>query len=602
MIESCIRPAPDTPVPAHPAYYALLVDARARLDADPEAALEMTRRAGAHPPLAARAHRLAAHALRRLDREEEAQAESLAAVAAAVHDEAMIRAAGALADNDLPTAERLLKGQLRADPSDVAAMRMLAELAGRLGRYRDAEALLRRALALAPGFLAARSNLAMVLHKTARAAEAIAELDEIARIDPADMASANLRAAALGRIGEYDEALCLYEQVLGRWGDHPRIWMSYAHMLKTVGRRDESVAAYRHALALQPGLGEAWWSLANLKTVRFGADDVAAMAAALEDARLTEEDRFHLHFALGKAHDDAGRADTAFTHYAEGNRQRRALIDYDADDTHAQVERSRALLTPALMSRFADAGCPAADPIFIVGMPRAGSTLIEQILASHSAIEGTMELPDLPMLEARAKADHGGLANIPPAAARAMGEDYLARTRVHRKSGKPFFIDKLPNNWMQVGFIRMILPRARIIDARRHPLDCCFSNFRQHYARGQGFSYALGDIARYYGDYVTLMDHFDRAAPGLVHRVIHERLIDDVEGEVRRLLAFIGVDFEAACLAFHSNRRAVQTASSEQVRRPINRDGIGQWQRYSKYLQPIKDELSQIIEEYPYKI
>ncbi|KTE23551.1 MULTISPECIES: sulfotransferase [unclassified Sphingopyxis] len=521
------------------------------------------------------------------------------AIDAAMRNPAMLSAAEALAENRLHDAEPLLKGRLRQNPFDVVAMRMLAELAGRIGRMQDAEKLLRRAVELAPDFLTAKSNLAMVLHKQARSAEAIPILDEIAAADPGRMANANLRAAALGRIGEYDEALEIYASVLEKRADHPKIWMSYGHMLKTVGRQPESISAYRRAIDLQPGLGEAWWSLANLKTVRFSAADIAAMTDALAGSTLTDEDRFHLHFALGKAHDDADDVAAAFAHYAEGNRLRRPLVDYDRDDTRAQVDRAIGLFTPEFLSARAGVGTPASDPIFVLGMPRAGSTLIEQILASHPAIEGTMELPDLPVIAARAKAAHGGIVGMDAATLAALGSEYLDRTRVHRKSDKPLFIDKLPNNWLHAGFIHLILPNARIIDARRNPLDCCFSNFRQHFARGQGFSYDLVDLGRYYADYVALMDHFDAVLPGRIHRVFHERLLDDPEAEVRSLLAHIGLDYDPACLRFHENGRAVQTASSEQVRRPINREGVGAWKRYRAYLQPLRDALGDVVDDYP---
>jgi tetratricopeptide (TPR) repeat protein len=520
------------------------------------------------------------------------------AIDAAMRNPAMLSAAEALAENRLHDAEPLLKARLKQNPFDVVAMRMLAELAGRIGRYPDAEKLLRRAVELAPDFLNAQSNLAMVLHKQARSAEAITILDTIAAAEPG-MANANLRAAALGRIGEYDEALEIYAAVLSQRGDHPKIWMSYGHMLKTVGRQQDCIAAYRRALALQPGLGEVWWSLANLKTVRFDESDIAAMTAALNAGGLSDEDRFHLHFALGKAHDDADDPTAAFAHYAEGNRLRRPLIDYDPDDTRGQVDRAIGLFTPAFLSTQRGTGASDPDPIFVLGMPRAGSTLIEQILASHRAIEGTMELPDIPIIAARAKADHGGIAGMDAATLKALGEEYLERTRVHRKSDKPLFIDKLPNNWFHVGFIHLILPGARIIDARRNPLDCCFSNFRQHFARGQGFAYSLDELGRYYADYARLMEHFDTVLPGRVHRVFHERLLDDPEAEVRALLDHIGVDFDPACLRFHENDRAVHTASSEQVRRPINRDGVGTWKRYDAFLGPLRDALGPLVETYP---
>ena len=521
------------------------------------------------------------------------------AIDAALRNPTMLSAAAALDENRLHAAEPLLQARLRKNPFDVVAMRMLAELAGRIGRYPDAENLLRRAVELAPDFLTAKSNLAMVLHKQARSGEAIAILDEIALADPDSMANANLRAAALGRIGEYDEALEIYAAVLEQRSDHPKIWMSYGHMLKTVGRQQDCIAAYRRALALQPGLGEVWWSLANLKTVRFDESDVEAMTAALGGPALSDEDRFHLHFALGKALDDADDPAAAFVHYAEGNRLRRPLIDYDPEETRAQVDRAIGLFTPEFLSTRDSIGALAPDPIFILGMPRAGSTLIEQILASHPAIEGTMELPDIPIIAARAKAHHGGIAAMDAATLAALGTEYLERTRVHRKSDKPLFIDKLPNNWFHIGFIHLILPNSKIIDARRNPLDCCFSNFRQHFARGQGFSYSLDELGRYYADYARLIGHFDSVLPGRVHRVIHERLLDDPEAEVRALLGHIGVDFDPACLRFYENDRAVQTASSEQVRRPINRDGVDVWKRYEASLDPLKAALGPLVEDYP---
>lgn len=520
------------------------------------------------------------------------------AIARGVRNPELMTAALALFEGRLHDAEPVLKAHLKRDPFDVAAIRMLAELAARIERYRDAEALLRRALELAPDFLAARSNLATVLHRQGRSGEAIGELEALQRADPGNLGNANLKAAALGRVGEFDEALELYEQVLQSVDRQPRIWMSYGHMLKTVGRQADAVAAYRKALDLNPALGEVWWSLANLKTLRFDDHDIAAMQAALPRGDITDEDRFHLHFALGKAHEERRESEPAFDHYEQGNALRKALLDYDADQTRAAVDHARSLYTPAFFEARRDYGAIAPDPIFIVGMPRAGSTLIEQILSSHSMIEGTMELPDIPRLFASARS-MGGVAGLSAADARGLGERYLRDTQIQRKSEKPFYIDKLPNNWLHVGFIRLILPNARIIDARRHPMDCCFSNFKQHFARGQAFSYSLADMGRYYADYVDLMDHFDAAVPGHVHRVFHERLIDDLEAEVRAMLAWLNLPFEQACLDFHTNDRAVRTASSEQVRRPINRDGVGQWRAMEPRLGPLVEALGPALTKYP---
>ncbi|WP_428685796.1 tetratricopeptide repeat-containing sulfotransferase family protein [Sphingopyxis sp.] len=523
----------------------------------------------------------------------------------------MVDAALALSENRLPDAEAALRGRLREDATDVAAIRMLAEVAGRIGRYGDAEKLLSRALELAPGFGAARANLATVYYKQNRFAEAAETLDAVLGDDPDNPAHANLKAAALGRIGGYDEAITLYEELTRRFPAQGKLWMSYGHILKTVGRQDDSIAAYRRGLEADPGLGEIWWSLANLKTIRFEANDRAAMEEALvatpagDPAR--DEDRLHLHFALGKAYDDAGEAEPAFRHYAAGNAIRAGQLDYSAAETSTTADRAIAAFSADLFAARSGYGDPSPDPVFILGLPRAGSTLVEQILASHSAVEGTMELPDIPSLALtlgrEAKGDARlwveALVEAPAEQLADLGADYLRRTAVQRKTEKPFYIDKLPNNWLYLPFIRLVLPNAKIIDARRHPLDCCFSNFRQHFAKGQAFSYGLADIGTYYRDYVRLMAHIDAVQPGRVHRVIHEALLDDPEAEVRALLGWLGLDFEEGCLDFHRNARAVRTASSEQVRRPINRDGVDQWRPYEAWLDPLKTALGPVLTAYP---
>lgn len=515
------------------------------------------------------------------------------------YDPRLVRAAVAMNENDLPTAEPLLRALLKDDPFDVRAIRLFAELAGRIGRYQDAENLLRRAIELAPQFTAARANLALVLYRTNRAPEALEELAKVTADDPENVGHANLQAAAYGRIGEFDEALALYEQVLKQAAAQPRVWMSYGHMLKTVGRQADGVAAYRRAIELLPTLGEAWWSLANLKTVRFDDADIAAMEAALRVPDLASEDQWHLDFALGKAFEDRGEAERSFRHYAAGNALRKKRMPYQAEEITAQVDRAVAAFTPATVAGLSGKGCEAGDPIFVLGMPRAGSTLVEQILASHSMVEGTSELADIGYLARTVEGYPAGLSSLQGNDLRALGEQYLARTRIQRHTDRPLFVDKMPNNWIHVPFIRAILPNAKILDARRHPLSCCFSNFKQHFARGQGFSYSLEDMGRYYRDYVRAMAHFDKVMPGAVHRVIYERMVEDTEAEVRALLAYCGLPFEDNCLAFHRTERAVRTASSEQVRQPIFRDGTEAWKAFEPWLGELKVALGAVQDFYP---
>lgn len=521
------------------------------------------------------------------------------AITAGLANPELMTAALALRDNRLEIAEPILKRHLKADPFDAAAIRMLAELAARIGRLQDSEGLLRRALEIAPGFGAARANLATVLYRQNRSLEALEQLDHLAADEDEAPGQANLRAAALSKIGGFEEAVGLYRQVLAHNAAQPKVWMSLGHMLKTLGRTEEGIEAYRKAIALQPDLGEVWWSLANLKTARFDDDDLAAMQAALARPDLRDEDRFHLDFALGKALEDRKAHADAFRHYAAGNALRRQSLVYAAEDTTRFVDQMIALCTPEFFAARARQGCPADDPIFVVGMPRAGSTLIEQILASHSQVEGTSELPDIPALARRHTGYPASLTDLTPDNLRELGEAYMTRTKVQRRLGRRRFIDKLPNNWAHVAFIRLILPNATIIDARRHPMACGFSNFKQHFARGQAFSYALDDMGRYYADYVRLMGHMDAVLPGQVHRVIHEHVLDDTEGQVRALLAACDLDFEPACLRFYETERAVRTASSEQVRRPINRDGAEAWLPFAPWLGALESALGPVLAAYP---
>ncbi|HEV2363739.1 MAG TPA: sulfotransferase [Caulobacteraceae bacterium] len=521
-------------------------------------------------------------------------------IRASVRDPVLMRAADALVRGRLAEAEHLLRDHLRAHPTDVAAMRMLAETGTRLGRYGDVEALLTECLALSPSFSPARHNLAVVLYRQQKAAAAIPHLERLLSESPNNPVYRNLLAACLGLVGEYGRAIDIFRELLAEHPNQWRVWLSLGHALRTGGRSAEAAEAYRRAAALKPDLGEAWFSLANMKTRPFEPADVAAMEAALAQPGLDEEDALNLHYALGKAREDEGDFAPAFEHYAKGAALRRARYPHDGDETHAFAGRSRALFTAGFFAERAGAGLADPAPIFVVGLPRAGSTLIEQILASHSLIEGTMELPDIGHLTrdlgAEGRKGRGApypeiLAELSADELRSLGEAFIERTRIHRKAGLPFFIDKMPNNFQHIGLIVLILPQAKIIDARRAPMASCFSAFKQHFARGHSFSYDLTDVGRYYGDYVELMAHWEKVLPGKVHRVIYEDVIDDLEGEVRRLFAYLGVPFEPAALRFWETDRAVRTASSEQVRSPLFRQGLEQWRNFEPWLGPLKDAL-----------
>lgn len=592
-------------VPGHPGALTLHGQALAALGRGIEAVGVLQQAVRRDPESATAWRTLAEQLLIQGDQPGADQAQAQA-IRTSVNDPRLRDAAIALCRNELPIAERLLKDHLKQQPNDVAALRMLAELAGRIGRYPDAEKLLRHALELAPGFRPARFNLATLLYRSGEAAGALAELGKLLEEDPDNPAYRNLMGVVLTRTGELEDAAEQFERALERQPEQIKVWLSYGHTLKTLGRQAEGVAAYRRATEIEPGFGEAWWSLANLKTVKFDSADMATMERALAEGGRSTEDRLHLHFALAKAIEDKGQDDAAaFAHYVEANRLRLELEPFDPEVTSRRVDRIVQRYTPEFLAERAGQGSTAPDPIFVLGMPRAGSTLIEQILASHPSIEGTHELPDINMIAMRNRDDdkekvyEDKLVGMTPEQLAALGDEYIERTRKQRRLGRPRFIDKMPNNWFHVGFIRLILPNARIIDARRHPLASCVANFRQHFARGQKFSYNLEHMGRYYRDYVRLMAHFDAVAPGMVHRVHYEAMVSDTEAQVRNLLDFLGLPFDEACLRFHETERAVRTASSEQVRQPIFKEGLDHWRRYEEWLGPLKIILENEIADYP---
>jgi len=523
-------------------------------------------------------------------------------VESAINDPALMQAAVAMNDGRLPEAEHLLRAQLRQYPTDVAALRMLAETGTRLGRDADAEKILLQCLALMPSFALARHNLAVVLFRQNRPEEALPHIEILLAQDGKNPNYGALHAACLAHLADFASATKAYENVLANYPLQPKIWLSYAHVLRTTGRRAESLRAYRTAIAQAPHLGEAYWSLANFKNEALTGAETETMHAQLARDDLGVEDRFHFHYALGFVYEQQAEYEKSWMHYAQGARLRRAEITYDADRTTRQLARTRALMDAAFFAVRAGSGCHEEAPIFIVGLPRSGSTLIEQILASHSQVEGTQELSEIAgiarLLGRNSRTDDRypeAIADLDAAALAGLGWRYLNRTRIYRKTSKPVFIDKMPNNFIHTGLIHLILPRARIIDARRHPMATCFSAFKQHFAKGHHYSYDLDELGRYYLDYLALMAHFNTALPGRIHRVHYEHMVADTEGETRKLLAFCGLDFEPACLRFHENDRPVRTASSEQVRQPIFRQGLDQWRHYATWLTPLAARLEEVM-------
>ncbi len=524
------------------------------------------------------------------------------------HNPELMKAAKQLVDNEVAIAERTLKTYLHEHPTDVSAIRMLAEVAARLGRDVDAENLLVRCLELSPSFHFARQNYSYVLNRNNKFEQVLQQSEILLKADPKNLSYMNLKAVALSKIGDYDNAIKLYESVLASNPGYSKIWHSFGHTLKTAGQTDRAILAYRQSIQLEPAYGEAYWSLANLKTFKFTSSDIAEMTVQLASVKLNDEERFHFDFALGKALEDQKQYAESFQHYQAGNLLRSSAIGYSVERNSKKVAVSKRLFTEQFFEQRKDFGIASAEPIFILGMPRAGSTLLEQILSSHSQVEGTMELPDIISItkdlyrkqtDSSAKSYYPMLLDVSQEQASIYGQRYLDNTAVHRKKTTPFFIDKMPNNFAHIALIQLILPNAKIIDARRNPMACCFSNFKQHFARGQNFSYGLNDMGRYYRDYVELMAHFDAVLPGRVHRVHYENMVENTEAEVRSLLAYCGLEFELSCLNFFENDRPVRTASSEQVRQPIYKDGVEHWRHFEAWLGPLKEALGPVLESYP---
>ncbi len=576
-----------------------LQDSARLLSTDPKAAAARLREYLKVNPLSAQAYRLLARAL---EGDQERPTDGDDSVIVTVSSGALARAARALQDEDLETAEIILRRRLRDRPDDDEALQLLAELASRLDFQDEAEALLSLAIELAPKSIGSRIQLAALAYRRNRPEDAIQLLDEVVSRDATNLTALNLKAAALARAGRADESIRLYEESLQLQPAQPHVWSWYGQALRTLGRGDESIAAIRKGIDLSPGSGELWWSLSDLKTYRLDEADAERMQAALTQSAPRSKDRIYLHFALGKASEDFGDHEGAFAHYAEGNRLQKVARDYDPDEISEYVDAAQHALTSGFFGDRAPWGFTAHDPIFVVGMPRSGSTLLEQILGCHPEIEATMELPELVELaELLAKNPRQFVSKLASASApdvEALGRTYVERTRRYRKTSRPLFVDKMPNNWLYVPLIQLALPNAKIIDIRRHPLDCCLSNFKQMFLARQGFSNDLTWLGRYYRDYVEMMRHIDEVLPGRVHRVIYERLVENSEQEVRSALEYVGVPFDDACLRPHEGQGLVRTTSAEQVRRPINREGIGSWRAFEPWLDPLKQALGPVLTDY----
>jgi len=501
----------------------------------------------------------------------------------------------ALRAGRLDVAERLLRDLLAVCPADVGAIKLLADTLFRSGRLADAEALLADCVALAPNFIAARFHYTTVLLASLDFKEALRQADELLRQEPANALFRYLRAVLFMRIDAFDQAIPEYEAVLTNGPHRAGVWIGYAHALKALGRDRQCVAAFKKAIDLVPSFGEAYRQLASVKTFRFEPAIMDTLRSQLSLPHLLGADRAQLHFALAKSLEDAGQYAEAFDNYLKSNVLQRKTIEYSARRMSENVQLQKTIFTFPFLHHRTGTGSDTIGPIFIVGMPRAGSTLIEQILCSHSAIEGLGELRSMNSIADKT----GDLISLDDSALKSLADEYLQLVASRRKLGRPFFTDKMPGNFIHTGLICLILPNAKIIDARRHPLDCCLSCFTNYFPLGQPFASDLTELGRYYADYVELMAHFDEVFPGRIHRVIYEQLIEDPESEVRRLLEYVDLPFEDACLRFYETTRGVKTMSAEQVRMPFYRHGVGQWRKFESWLGPLKTALGYVLEAYP---
>ena len=514
-----------------------------------------------------------------------------------------------LAANRLGDAERLCRYFMQQNKTHVEGMRLMAEIATRTGVFDDAEFLLETVMELAPDHIEAEIQLAHVLlrrqrfHKAHKRVKAIYERNKT----PSSQVQALYASVCFG-VGENEEAIKTYQEMIRVSPKDPQLRVSLAHIYNATGESPKAVDLFKQAYGLKPDFGDAFWSLANTKSYRFTEEELAAMTDRVNAPSTPQIDKTQMHFALGKAHEDSKDYDTAFSHYQAGNTLKRETSNHSKEQLDIRISTQLDVCTAELFDRLKDVGHDAPDPIFILGLPRAGSTLLEQILASHSKVDGTMELHDIldlaKRLRGRDKASDPSprypriLGELPTERFAQFGQQFIEDTRAYRGTA-PYFIDKMPNNFFHVGLIKLILPNAKVIDARRHPMACCFSGYKQLFGEGQEFSYGLEEIGNYYRQYVDLMNHWDEVLPGFVLRVQHEDVIADLEGQVRRILDFCGLEFEESCVEFHKTKRTVRTPSAEQVRQPINKSGVDQWCNFEAHLDPLKHALGpEILEAY----
>jgi tetratricopeptide (TPR) repeat protein len=516
----------------------------------------------------------------------------------------IVTATGMFAEGELVLAEGLVRTYLLKHGDHVEAMRLLARIGLAQDVLDDAETLLEAVLARAPDYRAARYDYVIALLRRHKHVHAIAELEKLLQLDPGNRVYRTTYATASVGLGDHERALRLYRELLVDAPQAADLHLSVAHSLKTLGRQQEAIESYRASAAVRPSYGDAYWSLANLKTFKFTDDEISRMRAEEAAASTASEDRYHLCFALGKAFEDAGEFSESFRYYERGNELKKSAGRYRPQPVERNTRLQTAICTREFFASRRGVGCSSPDPIFIVGLPRSGSTLLEQILASHSKVQGTMELADIPrmVLELQGRGPDienprypRVLAELNPEDLRELGEKYIGDTRVYR-TAKPFFIDKMPNNFRHIGLMHLILPNAKIIDARRSAMACCFSNFKQLFAAGQEFTYGLEDIGRYYRTYVELMAHWDSVLPGKVLRVEYEDVVDNLEANVRKILQFCNLEYEPQCMEFYKTERSISTASSEQVRRPIFKDSLEQWRNFEPWLGPLKDALGPLAD------